>query len=118
MSQSQRRAVVTMVRNESVFFPIWLGYYSRFFPPDAISVLDDGTSDGSTDGDGFVRIPVSSEHIGRSASWDQHTIEEFQPDLIRRYDVVLCTDVDEIIAPDWFASATYSKPLLARVPMQ
>jgi hypothetical protein len=27
----KRRAALTMVRNEPVFFPIWLRYYSRFF---------------------------------------------------------------------------------------
>ena len=27
----QRSALLTIVRDEPVFFPIWLGYYSRFF---------------------------------------------------------------------------------------
>ena len=36
------------------------GYYSRFFAPEDIYVLDNDTSDGSTDRDGFVRIPVAT----------------------------------------------------------
>ena len=45
----KRRAVVTMVHNESVFLPIWLRYYSRFFAPEDIYVLDNDSTDGSTD---------------------------------------------------------------------
>ena len=32
--RSRSRALVTMVNNEPVFLPIWLGYYSRFFRPE------------------------------------------------------------------------------------
>ena len=49
-----------MVYNEAVFLPIWLRYYSRFFAPDDIYVLDHESTDGSTSGSGFVRIPVDA----------------------------------------------------------
>src|SRR5436190_17272313 len=52
--EHRRRAALTMVQNEAVFLPIWLRYYSRFFGPDDLYVLDHDTSDGSTDRDGFV----------------------------------------------------------------
>ena len=52
-----------MVHNESVFFPIWLSYYSRFFAPEDIFVFDHETTDGSTARDGFVRIPVEHESV-------------------------------------------------------
>ena len=45
----RRRAVLTIVHDEPVFLPIWLRYYSRFFAPEDIYVLDHETSDGSTD---------------------------------------------------------------------
>lgn len=93
----KRRAVLTIVRNESVFFPIWLGYYSRFFAPDDIYVLDHETSDGSTARDGFVRIPVTHETVDHA--WMVRTMEAKQHELLDRYDVVLVTDVDEIVAP-------------------
>ena len=95
--RSRRRAVLTMVHNEPIFLPIWLGYYSRFFTPDDIFVLDHDTSDGSTARDGFVRIPVSHDSIDHT--WMVRTIEEHQRGLFDRYDVVLVTDVDEIVAP-------------------
>jgi hypothetical protein len=50
-----------MVRDEAVFFPIWLRY-SRYFALEA-STLDHGTTDGSTDGGGFVRIPVKHRTV-------------------------------------------------------
>jgi hypothetical protein len=92
-----RRAIITMVHNESVFLPIWLGYYSRFFTPQDIYVLDNESTDGSTQRDGFVRIPVAHDSVDHT--WMVRTIEELQHELLDRYDVVVVTDVDEIIAP-------------------
>lgn len=96
-SAAPRRALITMVHNEPIFLPIWLRYYSRFFAPEDMFVLDHETSDGSTERDGFVRIPV--EHDSVDHTWMVRTIEELQHDLLDRYDVVVVTDVDEIIAP-------------------
>jgi hypothetical protein len=86
-----------MVHNEPVFLPIWLRYYSRFFGPDDIYVLDHETSDGSTERGGFVRIPVSHESVDHT--WMVRAIERHQHELLDRYDAVLVTDVDEIVAP-------------------
>ena len=91
------RAVITMVHNESVFLPIWLRYYSRFFRPEDIYVLDNDTTDGSTDRDGFVRIPVGHDKVDHR--WMVSRIQDLQHELIERYDVVLVGDVDELIAP-------------------
>lgn len=106
-SASKRRAVLTMVHNESIFLPIWLRYYSRFFGPDDIYVLDHDTTDGSTTGDGFVRIPVSHDTVDHT--WMVRTIEGHQHELLERYDVVLVTDVDEIVAPvpEWGTLGEY-----------
>lgn len=92
------RAVITMVNNEPVFMPIWLGYYSRFFAPQDIYVLDNETDDGSTAGDGFVRIPVRRGRV--DARWTARRLQKLQDKLLERYDMVLVTDVDEIVAPD------------------
>jgi glycosyl transferase family 2 len=101
------RAVITMVHNEPVFLPLWLRYYSRFFRPDDIYVLDNETSDGSTERDGFVRIPVEHDRVDHT--WMVRTIEGLQHDLLGRYDVTLVTDVDEIVAPtpEWGTLGEY-----------
>jgi hypothetical protein len=89
---------MTMVRDEAVFLPIWLRYYSRFFPPEDIYVLDHGSTDGSTDGAGFVRVPVEHETVDHA--WRLEAVKEQQQRLLEEYDVVLAVDVDEIVAPD------------------
>jgi hypothetical protein len=94
---TRSRAALTIVRDEPVFFPIWLRYYSRFFKAEDIYVLDHGTSDGSTAAGGFVRIPVAHDTVDHV--WMVRAIEEQQHELIDHYDVVLVTDVDEIVAP-------------------
>ena len=101
------RAVITMVHNEPVFLPIWLGYYSRCFRPQDIYVLDNESTDGSTERDGFVRIPVAHDRVDHA--WMVRTVERVQHELVDRYDVVLVTDVDEIVAPvpEWGTLAEY-----------
>jgi hypothetical protein len=91
-------AALTIVQNESLFLPIWLGYYSRFFDPEDIYVLDHDSDDGSTAAGGFVRIPVS--HPTFDNTWMVSTVERLQRELLERYEVVLVVDVDEIVAPD------------------
>ena len=92
------RAVLTIVHDESIFLPIWLRYYSQFFAPGQIHVLDHQTTDGSTDRDGFVRVPVT--HDGVSHRWMVDVIQGYQHELMKTHDVVLTVDVDEIVAPD------------------
>jgi hypothetical protein len=87
-----------MAQNEKVLLPIWWRYYSQFFEPEDIYIIDHETTDGSTSGPGFVRIPVS--HPTVDWGWHRDTLQETQHWLIERYEVVLCTDVDEIVAPD------------------
>jgi hypothetical protein len=98
MTGRRCRAVVTMAHNEAVFLPIWWKYYARFFAPEDIYIIDHDTTDASTSGPGFVRIPVS--HPVVDWGWHRDALQAEQHRLIARYDVVLCTDVDEIVAPD------------------
>lgn len=99
--------MITIVHNEAVFLPIWLGYYSRFFAPEDIYVLDNDSDDGSTDRDGFVRLPVTNHTVDHT--WMVRTVEGLQHDLLERYDVVLVTDVDEIVSPvpEWGTLGDY-----------
>ena len=92
-----RAAVVTMARNEKALLPVWWHYYSRFFAHEDIYVLDHESTDGSTAGGGFVRVPVS--HDGVDWGWHRDTIQAQQHRLLAEYDTVLVTDVDEIVAP-------------------
>jgi hypothetical protein len=107
LGAKKRRAVITVVHNEPVFLPIWLSYYSRFFEPDDLYVIDNETTDGSTDIGGFVRIPGRYDPI---ASGNLKAIEKLQHELLEgEYDVVLVTDVDEIVTPtpEWGTLGEY-----------
>lgn len=112
-------AVMTMSRNEKIFFPLWLGYYSRFIPANGLFVLDHLTEDGSLDrgyrceggpaakidpaamnGAPFVRIPVHDKHVFNE-KWRCDTVFHYQELLFSLgYEAVLFTDTDEIIVPD------------------
>jgi Glycosyl transferase family 2 len=107
LGAKKRRAVITIVHNEPVFLPIWLNYYSRFFRPEDIYVLDNDTMDGSTERDGFVRIPVHHDSVDHT--WMVDTVQDLQHELLDRYDVVLVTDVDEIVTPtpEWGTLGEY-----------
>lgn len=95
VTRPRTRALLTMVYNEAVYLPIWLRYYSRFFASRDIYVLDNETTDGSTHRRGFQRIGVSHDTVDHE--WMVRTIEHYQRELLTRYDVVVVTDVDEII---------------------
>lgn len=105
--RSKRRAVMTITHNESLFFPIWLRYYRAFFDAGDIYVLDHDSTDGSTDREGFVRIPISHDTFDNL--WMVANVERLQRELLERYDVVLVTDVDEIVAPhpEWGSLTDY-----------
>lgn len=97
-TRKNTRAVLTAARNEPLFLPIWLRYYSQFFAPEDIYVLDHQSSAEHLDDGSFVRIPVFHGEFG--TGWHRDLVQRHQHELIDRYDVVLCADVDEIVAPD------------------
>jgi hypothetical protein len=92
-------AVLTMVKNEHVFLPIWLSHYTRHFGLENLFVIDNGSDDHCLDG-------LDIKNIFRVASdtFDDFVRAEFVSDiqnaLIRYYDLVVFCDVDEILVVD------------------
>jgi len=99
--RERSRAIITMVHNEPFFLPIWLRYYSQFFRPEDIYVLDNESTDGST---AIHRGEFRSETVKMNRvdhTWMVRTIEQKQKQLFDEgYDLVLVTDVDELVVPD------------------
>ena len=93
-------AVFTMVRDERVFLPLWLRYYSQFFPPEDIHVFNHLTTDGSVEAAqrqwGFRRIEVRHP-VFNDFPWYTAFIQEQQRLLLDRYHVVLFVEPDEIL---------------------
>jgi hypothetical protein len=96
-------AIFVMVKNEDVFLPIWLKYYSRYIDGKDIYVFDHRSTDGSVQKClknftfNVIRLdyPLSFDHI-----WFKFVAETVQKKLIDHYEYVIYTDVDEIILPD------------------
>jgi len=92
-------AAVTMAYNESHFMPIWANYYGNLFGPEQCYVIDHGSDDGSTSALGkinILRIPRSPKHNLKRANF----VSNFVSSLLEWYDVVLYTDIDEILVAD------------------
>ena len=99
--RERSRAIITMVHNEAFFLPVWLRYYSRFFAPEDIYVLDNESEDGSTaNSEGqYQRETVVMDRVDHT--WMVETIQDKQRQLFEQgYEVVLVTDVDELVVPD------------------
>lgn len=56
-----KKAVFTIVHNEKYFLPLWLRYYKQFFNNADVYVLDDKTSDRSTDNLDVNVVPVNND---------------------------------------------------------
>ncbi len=97
----RRAAVFTIVQNEPVFLPIWERYYQRHFDRDDIFVLDHDSTDLTTIAvaSGLHRVPLHRS-VSFDHAWLRSAVGTFQRLLLESYDLVLFTEVDEIVAAD------------------
>jgi hypothetical protein len=102
--QKRDRCVFTIMNNEYEFFPIWLNYYSKFFEPQDIYVLDH-----NSDGEFFEQVQQLSregkfnlQRVYNYAlfdhGWLQSTVTDYQHFLINSYNSTLFIEIDEIVA--------------------
>lgn len=92
----KRFAVFTIVKDESVFLPIWLKHYRQTFADEDIYVIDHETKDGSTDNLGVNIIPVFNAEAFRH-QWLVDQVQKVQNELLEKYEVVLFAEADEIV---------------------
>jgi hypothetical protein len=102
-------AALTMVRDEAVMLPRWVEHYSRQCGgPGALMVIDDNTTDGSTDDldcpvlriPSFVHRPFEPARMG--------FVSHVASALLESYDAVVFCDADEFLVadPDHYDSLT------------
>ena len=106
--------IFTFVRNENVFLPIWLKYYSRFFNGEDIYILDHSSDDGSIEeclknySFNVITIPFESYNdILRI-----NIARDKQAELLDSYEYVLYADADEIVIPNLDCINLLPNPLL------
>lgn len=92
-------AAITMVFNEQVFLPIWLHHYGRQLGENNLFVIDDGSNDDSTNLSPIVNL-VRKRRGALDEDDRARLISFFHEELLRFYDVVLYTDVDELLVVD------------------
>ena len=96
-------AVFTLAHNEGEFLPIWLHYYSRFFAPEDIYILNHDSTDGSTiaakqlHGVNVVAVHHPSVHDNR---FMLAAITQMQHQLMGKYEAVVYSDSDELVMTD------------------
>jgi len=96
-----RVAVMTMVHDEERMLPRWIEYYGKQVGVDNLLVLDDNSSDNSTEGlpCSVIKLP---EHPWKQA-WGVARVglgNRIAEGFLTFYDVVIFTDVDEFLVPD------------------
>jgi len=90
---------ITNVFNEKLFLPKWLSYYGGQIGIENCLVIDDNTTDGSTDdllGANRIRIPKAPFDDIRRANM----ISDIANGMLRSYDCVLYSDCDELLVAD------------------
>lgn len=99
--QTPRAVAMTMVRDESDMLPRWIDYYGRQLGVQNLIVLDDNSTDGSTDDlpCTLYRLPPEPWKK-RWASTRAKLVNGMARGLLACNDVVIFTDVDEFLVPD------------------
>jgi len=90
-----------MVRNEATMLPRWIAHYSRQCSgPESLVIVDDHTTDGSTDGlpCPVIRIPPFIHRPFEPARLA--VVSHLASALLEAYDAVAFTDADEFLVAD------------------
>jgi hypothetical protein len=95
-----RVAVLTVARDEAEMLPRWISYYGGQFGVQNLIVIDDNSTDGSTDD-----LPCTVHRIpgfppGMFEKTRIRLVSGLAQGLLQTYDVVIFTDTDEFIVPD------------------
>lgn len=92
-------AAITMAYNESAFLPIWVNHYGSALGESNLFVIDDGSTDGSASANGAYNY-LRKERAAFDEDDRALLIGEFHRQLLSAYDIVIFTDVDELIVVD------------------
>lgn len=87
----KKLAIFCPVKDETTFSQIWLDYYSKYIPKEDIYFLDFGSTSGIIGN----RIHTDKNILDSIELFEE--IKRFHAELLKEYEYVIPTDVDEII---------------------
>lgn len=93
-------AAITMVRDEGPMLRRWVDYYGSQLGPSSLVVLDDGSTDGSTDDlpCAVIRLPTLTKQAFEPSRMG--LLSGLAQSLLHAYDAVLFADADEFVVAD------------------
>lgn len=95
-----RVAALTMVRDERVMLPRWLAHYGAQVGAENLFVVDDHSTDGSTEGlpCSVIRIPDWGDKHFENAR--MNLVSSVAAGLLEAYDAIVFADADEFLVAD------------------
>lgn len=99
----KRICALTMVRNDEFFLRKWVGYYGAQLGMENLYIFFDGTDQKIPDFCEGANAMVRERVPGQVAAADRGRIDYLSAqaaELLKRYDLVIGTDVDEFLIPD------------------
>lgn len=99
-SKGPRVAALTVVRDEAAMLPRWLGYYGAQLGLENLVVVDDRSTDGSTDDLPCRVIRHDGFPEGRFEKARMALASRLGAELLRSHDAVIFTDADEFLLAD------------------
>jgi hypothetical protein len=100
-TEPARACAITMVHNETSILPRWLRYYGGQLGVQHLVVIDDNSTDGSTDHlpCSILRLPPAPWKQGWAQS-RRAIVNSLARAMLQTYDAVVFVDTDEFLVPD------------------
>jgi hypothetical protein len=102
----KKKALMTYVRNESLYLPLWLKHHSKYFSIEDIYVLDNDSCDGSIE-KAIESNLILRENVHKitcettfTSSWLSGVASDFQNKLLEKYEWTILAESDEFIGLD------------------
>ncbi len=93
-------AVLTVARDEAAMLPRWVAHYGSHVGVENLVVIDDNTSDGSTDDLPCTVLRIPGFGPKGFEARRIRLVSGLASGLLQVYDVVIFVDVDEFLVPD------------------
>ena len=96
----KKAAIFTLEKNEKFHLPQWIKYYSQFFEPEDIYILDHQSDEPELRAylDNLRKHGYNVREVGHheifNHDWLLSTVHTMQSELLDNYEYVIYTDVD------------------------